>query len=44
MIEAFTLIQVDFSAGCRILTLEEEMAAMFDVLVAQVKLRNPSLP
>jgi hypothetical protein len=43
MIEAFSILQVDFSTGPRLLTPEEDIQAMFDVLAEEVKKRNPSL-
>ncbi len=43
MVEAFSLIEVDFRTGPVILTPEHEVADMFDVLVREVVSRNPSL-
>lgn len=42
-IEAFAIVEVDFSAGPTVKTPEEVVFAMFDRLVAEVKHRNPSL-
>lgn len=43
MVEAFTVVQVDFSEGPTIITPEQTLHSMFDLLVAQVKERNPAL-
>lgn len=43
MIEAFVILEVDFSESSRLITPEDEIAAMFDILVAEVRSRNPSL-
>lgn len=43
MIEAFAVVEVDFSQDARLLTPEEEVIAMFDVLASEAKSRNPSL-
>lgn len=43
MIEAFSIIEVDFSKGPKLLTKEEELAEMFDLLVQEVRKRNPSV-
>lgn len=42
-IEAFTVVQVDFSSGPALITPESEVSRMFDLLVEQVERRNPSL-
>lgn len=43
MIEAFAIVQVDFSVGPIILTEESEIHRMFDRLTQEVQRRNPSL-
>lgn len=43
MIEAFTVLEVDFSKGAQIITPEVEVHNMFDTLILEVKKRNPSL-
>lgn len=41
-VEAFAYVEVDFSAGPRIVSGEREMAAFFDTLVEQARSRNPN--
>ena len=43
MIEAAAVVKVDFSAGPRLLTTEDDLSRFFDELVAEVIKRNPSL-
>ena len=43
MIEAYSIIEVDFTAGPAILTSRPELNAMFDTLAEEVRRRNPSL-
>ena len=43
MIEAFAMIEVDFSQGAKILGGEQAVHRMFDSLVQEVRRRNPSL-
>jgi hypothetical protein len=43
MIEAAAVVKVDFSAGPRLLTSEDDLSRFFDELVAEVINRNPSL-
>jgi hypothetical protein len=43
MVEGFNIIEVDFSAGPFLITLEQEISQFFDVLVAEAKSRNPSI-
>lgn len=43
MIEAFAVIEVDFSRGAMILSGERETHEMLDSLVQEVRRRNPSL-
>lgn len=43
MIEAFAVVEVDFSLGPKLLTPQSEIDTAFDVLVSEVKKRNPSL-
>ena len=43
MVEAFVVVEVDFSNGARLVTPEGRVAEMFDILVSEVKSRNPSL-
>jgi len=43
MIEAFAVVEVDFSQGPKLLTSQSEIDTVFDVLVSEVKKRNPSL-
>lgn len=42
LVEAFVVVEVDFSKGAHVITPEEEVMTMFDVLVSEVKSRNPS--
>jgi len=43
MIEAFVVVQVDFSQDARLITPEADVQSMFNILVSEVKRRNPSL-
>lgn|SRR5574341_858630 len=43
MIEAFAIVEVDFSRGAVILSGEPEVHRMFDLLVHEVRRRNPSI-
>lgn len=43
MIEAFSIVKVDFSTGPALLTPEDEVACLFDHLTNEVKIRNPSV-
>jgi len=43
MIEAYSIVEVDFSKGPRLLAGEDEVAKMFDILVKEVKNRNPGI-
>jgi hypothetical protein len=43
MTEAFAIIKVDFSSGPKVLTQEDEIQRLFDLLAKEVKRRNPSL-
>jgi hypothetical protein len=43
LLEAFVVVEVNFSKGAQLITPEEKVIAMFDVLVSEVKGRNPSL-
>jgi len=43
MIEAFAVVEVDFSSGPVLLTAEAEVESMFETLVSEVVKRNPSL-
>jgi hypothetical protein len=43
MVEAFAVVEVDFSRGARLVTPEGQVARMLDILVSEVKSRNPSL-
>ncbi len=43
MIEAFAMIEVDFSQGARLVTPEREVHRMFDTLAAEARNRNPLL-
>jgi len=43
MIEAAAVVKVDFLAGPRLLTTEDDLSRFFDELVAEVIKRNPSL-
>lgn len=43
MVEASALIRVDFTHGCRLLDGSEAAARMLDVLVAEVRARNPAV-
>jgi len=42
-LEAYAVLEVDFSAGPRIITPESVVGEMFDRLVSEVKARNPSV-
>lgn len=42
-IEAFAVVEADFSTGPRIVTSESVVEAMLDGIVAEVKARNPSV-
>jgi hypothetical protein len=42
-IEAFAVVEVDFSTGPQLRTPEREVLAVFDRLAEQVRMRNPSL-
>lgn len=43
MVEASAVIEVDFSQGPALFTAEAQIERMFDILVAEVRARNPSL-
>lgn len=43
MMEAFSLVQVDFSQGPLLITPEPEVHAMLDTLVSEVRKRNPGV-
>ena len=43
LVEAFAVVEVDFSQGARLITSQENVISMFDVLVSEVRSRNPSL-
>lgn len=43
MIEAFSVVEVDFSHDARLITAEDEVLRMFDILVEEVRKRNPSV-
>ncbi|MBN1661489.1 MAG: hypothetical protein JXA93_24060 [Anaerolineae bacterium] len=43
MLEGFVVVQVDFRQGPKLLTPMDDVEKMFDVLVAEVKARNPGL-
>jgi len=43
MIEGVALVRVDFSAGALLISSEEEVEALFDRLVSEVAVRNPSM-
>jgi hypothetical protein len=42
-LEAAAFVEVDFAHGATVLTKEDEVKAMFDVLAQQVYARNPDL-
>lgn len=43
IIEAYSIIKVDFSKGAKLLTPEVDIQRMFDILVAEVRKRNPGI-
>jgi hypothetical protein len=43
MVEAFVVVEVDFSQGPLLCTREEKVEEVFEILVSEVKNRNPSL-
>jgi hypothetical protein len=43
MVEAFVVVEVNFANGACLVTSEDRVSEMFDILVAEVISRNPSL-
>jgi hypothetical protein len=43
MVEASAMVSVDFSSGPVLLTQEQDLSPFFDVLVEEVRKRNPAL-